>query len=400
MTRRRRAGGALVGALLLGVAGCAAPVELPDPRPPACAVAADAAVVLAVSRRANSSADLPQEIGVLVERVVRGVPAGVHGPTISVISIDGAPTVIESDAFFSTAPNGVLLRDHQDAFIAGVGESLTGMRAAEPEADVHAALVLAGVAAGAPGPGTVVLVDSGVATRGWVDFTQPGLLDAQPADVVEYLRVNDVLPDLTGLTVLLALGEVVLPQESLGPRAARVREIWTAVALAGGATCVASIPGPLRQVRVDGAPPVTEVAVESPPPPGCAGGVLRDTGAVAFVMGTEDFVDDDAAREQLRPLAAELGRPSCGQVLLVGTTARWGTEAYQRNLGRLRAEKVRSVLVDELGADPARIQTDGVGSWFQGYVPDNGPGGELLPGPAQLNRTVRVIPCTPQCPTP
>jgi len=40
-----------------------------------------------------------------------------------------------------------------------------------------------------------------------------------------------------------------------------------------------------------------------------------------------------------------------------------------------------------------------VGSYFPQYVPDFGPRGELLPGPAQLNRTVRIEPCTPQCPS-
>ncbi|HET9255080.1 MAG TPA: hypothetical protein VFO16_07745, partial [Pseudonocardiaceae bacterium] len=56
-------------------------------------------------------------------------------------------------------------------------------------------------------------------------------------------------------------------------------------------------------------------------------------------------------------------------------------------------------LVAGYSADPASIETVGAGSYFTGYRPDIGPNGELLPGPAQLNRTVRIDPCTSTCPS-
>jgi OmpA-OmpF porin, OOP family len=47
------------------------------------------------------------------------------------------------------------------------------------------------------------------------------------------------------------------------------------------------------------------------------------------------------------------------------------------------------VLVSD-GAQPDQIVTRGVGWQFRGYQNDQGPGGVLLPGPAENNRSVIV----------
>jgi outer membrane protein OmpA-like peptidoglycan-associated protein len=76
-------------------------------------------------------------------------------------------------------------------------------------------------------------------------------------------------------------------------------------------------------------------------------------------------------------------------VRVIGTTADVGSKEMQVQLSTARAESVARLLV-ELDVPKTRITASGVGSSFPEYVPDHGPDGQILPGPAQQNRTVRI----------
>lgn len=365
----------------------------------ACPVPGNAPLALAVSRRANSPSDLPDAARQIVRRFVTGIPALASGPKLSLINVDGRPSLHRDGVFRSTAGNREALRDDQEQFLAGFDAAAASMRAVEPEVDVLAALEKGAVAAGRPGPGTLVLVDSGLSTTGPLDVSQPGVLDAPADEVVAFLRAKQSLPDLTGITVfLIGIGEVARPQDELGFGAKkRLIERWTGIARAGGAACVTTIDVSRRGDPLDGVKPVKLVPV--PPsvvyrPQGRT--VLPDAGDVAFQLGQAVFRDPQAAREVLTPVAEQLRANPSYRLLVTGTTARWGSTQYQIDLATRRAQTVKQELVG-LGADPARIETRGLGSYFREYVSDNGPGGVLLPGPAQQNRTVRIDPCTPAC---
>jgi OmpA-OmpF porin, OOP family len=73
----------------------------------------------------------------------------------------------------------------------------------------------------------------------------------------------------------------------------------------------------------------------------------------------------------------------------VGTTADVGPMSGRVALSRARAARVRSELIT-LGASPAQITATGVGSAFPQFRSDRDAQGTLLPGPAALNRSVRV----------
>jgi OmpA-OmpF porin, OOP family len=77
------------------------------------------------------------------------------------------------------------------------------------------------------------------------------------------------------------------------------------------------------------------------------------------------------------------------RIELSGTTARWGSLPSDLALARQRARAVRAVLL-ALGARPRQILTRGLAWHFRGYRDDQGPGGALLPGPAEHNRSVIV----------
>lgn len=356
-------------------------------------------LAVAISRRGNSPADLPMQVSQIVERFINDIPAEVTGPTLSLINVDGRSEVHTAGQFFSDSRNSPGLKDDQRQFLAGFLRTAADMRAAEPEVDILAALEEAGSAAGRPAAGTIVLVDSGLATSGALDLSQPGVLDAPAHDLIAFLRTAEALPDLRGLTVVLVgIGEVARPQPKLGSRKRNLVELWTEIAEAGGAACVTSVDVARPDDPVDGeVKPVKLVPIPPPPvfvPDGLT--VLLDAGEVGFEPGKAVFRDREAARKVLEPIAAQLRADPSYRLRLTGTTARWGTRDYQVDLATRRAETVKQELVD-LGADLNQIETRGLGSYFAQYLPDNGPDGVLLPGPAQANRTVHIEPCNPTC---
>ncbi|MEJ2888077.1 OmpA family protein [Actinomycetospora aeridis] len=352
-------------------------------------------MAFAVSGRANSpEPGLPQSVQDATISVLSRAVDEDYQPRITLIDLDGRPTSAGSETYSSDAGNAIAAEDDRNQFLGGFGEALTGMRAQAPEADVLSALDLAGRSAGGNRPGTVVLVDSGLSTVAPLDFRQRGLLDAPPAETVEALRASNALPGLQGVTVVLAgLGDVAEPQTALSPaQRSSLVALWTAVAEAGGASCVAVVDEPRGGEAPSDVPPVSVVDV--PPPPRITPGqttALPDDNSVGFQPDTAEFRDRNAARGVLTPFAQFLTESPGRRLALTGTSARAGTPAGQVDLSTRRAEAVKALLV-ELGAPADRISTRGVGSQFPGYVNDVGPDGRQLPGPASANRTVIVEP--------
>lgn len=361
-------------------------------------------LALALSRRANSPEALPPIVEQVVTQFVYGIPAAVRGPAVSVVNVDGRSEVLPGGtvAFSSDAKSSTLLDDDHGAFVISVSEIVGRVRADDPEVDIIGVLEQGAIAAGRDqGRGTLVFSDSGLSTKGALNFTQPGLLGAAPADVVAFLEREGALPVLKGLSVFLAIGSVERPQDDLAHHKVKLVELLRMIAQKGGAECVAVAEAPATTGEPrPGLPPVSLVPV--PPAAvfsGACSAVLADTGEVGFEKGQPTFLQPALARAVLEPLGRALRERKCDRVVLTGTTARHGSEGSQRSLALQRAEAVKRELVTELGVDPAAIDTVGLGSYFIGYVPDNGPNGELLPAQAQLNRTVRIDPCDPICPS-
>lgn len=350
----------------------------------------DGPVVLIASGRQNSPAPL-------LTASMRSTAATAvrEGSAIGLVNLDGRPHLTVAGAFSDPGTNSLALQAAQQHYLSSISSAVEDTRAKYPGADVLDALNVAGqaVRAACPYGGTVLLEDSGLQDVGTVNFTQPGILGASPADIVSFLASAGELPQLNGMTVVLAgLGDTAPPQHPLSiSQQANLIAIWTAIAKAGGATSVRVDPAPLTGPAPVHVPAVALVPVAAGQQwtPSYQTYVFPDSGSVGFEPNTAVFRDPSAANAALRQLAQYLAANSSAKIELSGTTAHWGTLAGDMALSLQRAEAVKAVLV-RMGAHPGQIVTQGLAWRFPGYINDQSPDGDLLPGPAEHNRSVIV----------
>src|SRR4051794_6932044 len=309
---------------------------------------------------------------------------------LTVVVADGDPFVSTKGSLLIEGKNGPAQDASKERNRQKVTKALADAAAKTPETDLLGALDLgARSIAGADGAHTVVVVDSGLSTVAPLDFTQPGMLDADPAEVVASLQAAGELPDLSGDEVVFeGLGDTADPQPSLtrGERTNLIA-IWTAIAEAAGAATVDVEPAPLSGDSAPGLPPVTVVAL--PPVMTCTPGTVTLTGGdVAFRPDSAAFLDRAAATDVVRPIAEQLVERGA-TATVTGTTARVGDDAGQVALSQQRAQAVADLLTG-LGVPADRLTVRGLGSDFPGYVQDHDAAGNLIPGAAAANRTVEI----------
>ncbi|MFG1922086.1 OmpA family protein [Cryptosporangium sp. NPDC048952] len=378
--------GALV--LTLALAACSGPATTTGAAPQQAAAttsftcdAGAGSLAILVGGRANSA---KPSLPALAQALL--VTASAARSTISLYRVDGAPTRAWTGHFDQEAPTKTALQQRAEKYAADVTVAFAQVTAKTAEADPLTALSLAArdTAAG----GTIVMVDSGLQTVAPLDFASGDLLAASPAEVVASLKARQLLPDLTGRTVVFAgLGDTAAPQATLdNAYRANVVALWTAIAEAGGA-CVDVDQHPLQGQPAAGLPAVTPVKVPAAPTvEACGVTVLPDSSRVGFTPDTARFRDPAGAREALGALATAAKRPGT-RTTLEGTTATAGDSASQLTLSTKRAEAVRAELV-ALGVPADSITARGVGSTSTYHVKDLDSSGNLVPALAVKNRTV------------
>jgi outer membrane protein OmpA-like peptidoglycan-associated protein len=345
--------------LLAVLVGCGRPAAGPAD----CPTTPVPGVAIAVGARANSPApDLPAEVFALFDAAV----AQEQG--ITLVRVDGAPTVACVMRFHSEAGNAVAREDDERRFRDRVRAAIAATRAHAPEADPLAALGVAAAAAGQDG--TVVLVDSGLQTVPPLNFGADDLLDQVvaigPAAVVGKLRDAAALPDLGGAAVtLVGIGYPAEPQPRLDEaRRATLVELWEHIVDEAGARSV-TVLGAAN--TGDAVPDVPEVTLVPVPPVdnidlGCdTTSVLHDAGPVGFEPNRTEFVDPAAARDALREFADWLVDNPTGRAVVTGTIAHYGADEPGRGLALDRAEAVTAALV-RLDARPEQVSAVG-GGW-------------------------------------
>lgn len=342
------------------------------------------AVTLVVGARQNSPRPaLPDQIQALVR------DAATAGTEIQVVRIDGVPTVALQAKFSTNGHNSAIRARDLQNFVAGVGNVVSGLLPKAPEADDLAALTQA--AQITPDGGTVVMLDSGLPTKGALSYQDPDMFGSSTAMITAYLRDQNVLPDLSNRAVVfVGLGDTADPQPPLPENVHKqIADLWTAIAHQAKASCVYSLGAATTRTAIDTSVPVS--VVKPPAVPvfhNCGSTVLGDSGAVGFVLNSDQFRDPAAARSTLQGLAAQLiGHAQL--VTLIGATSSEGSADRNQVLSEERANAVKAVLV-QLGVAAQRITTIGDGSHGPDHRVDMTKSGALIPAAAEHNRSVTV----------
>lgn len=387
MTRRGLVGGiAALGMAAALLAGCDSGQGSAYQTPAlSCPTDGNKPLTLVVGARANSpQPTIPAQIQTLI------YDAAIGKQPIQVLRLDGQPTAALTATFATNGQNPQIRKADLQNFLRQTDAVITGLQPKAPQADVLGALSLA--AQSTPEGGTIVLMDAGIPTTGPLDYQDQNMFGADPAEVTAFLGSQGLLPQLAGKSVVLVdVGYTADPQGAL-PQNLRTQviDLWTAVAKAAKATCVANPPTPEPpRTSITTSVPVSVVRLPAPPMfTDCGTTVLSDNGSVGFVVGTPTFRDPGAAQTTLRALATLLSNHT-QRVTLTGSTSSEGDPAANQTLSENRAAAVKAVLV-RMGIADSRIQTVGVGSTGPNHVPDMTPSGVLIPSAAEQNRAVIV----------
>jgi outer membrane protein OmpA-like peptidoglycan-associated protein len=361
-------------ALAAGLAGCS---DSPEPTGG-----------LAIVVGAHSNMPPPSLTGKAVEAREEALVSQAY---LSVVVADGEPFQMDgAGALIARAENGVVQKQDRERNRQAIDAMLAEARAKTPETDLLSALDLAarGISS-ASGDHTIVVLDSGLSTVGPLDFTQPGLLDADPSELATSRKNAGELPDLTGTHVVFqGLGDTVSPQDKPRiPQRKSLIAIWTAIAEAAGAESVVVEESPLSGEPAPELPPVTPVAFADGV--SCEANTVSLTGGdVAFQPDSADFKDRAAASAVVGPIAQQMLRDQISATL-TGTTANVGNGTGQAELSERRAKAVVNLLV-ELGVPAERMTAKGLGSHFSGFVEDHDAADNLVPEKAALNRKVDI----------
>jgi outer membrane protein OmpA-like peptidoglycan-associated protein len=303
----------------------------------------------------------------------------------------GQPAEVAKGSLELTAKNGPARADEQKVLETQIETALQGVRSKTPEANPLQALALASAAVKSAGEtGTVVLADSGLQTIGALNYTEEGMLLADPEELADAVAAAGQLPDLSGITVALTgIGDTAAPQQPLDTATrTRLQEQWRALMTRAGAACVYVDPMPNGLTAPTGVPDVAEVTPPPAPEYDLSTPIPLRGDVLAYQDNSPQLVDPEAARAALAPLVTAL-QGTQGSIKLTGTTASGGTEEGRLQLSAQRAETAKQLLV-AMGVDAQRITTTGVGTNFPGFREDTDDSGRQIPEVAALNRSVIV----------
>lgn len=332
-----------------------------------------------------------------------------HG-RVSFIKCDGSPRVFYQTDIPESEVKG-LSQNKQNSIADGYKKQLLAKlmeaRPEVPELDTLKAIRLAAetLADNKGADRVLVILDSGLSTAGYLDFTR-GLLNADTSAIVDALKSARAIPDLTGISVIWMFnGQTASPQAELSEKQKeKLKEIWTAVLKEGGASSIV-FRNDISSGVADGAYPAVsavdveeraiEVAKTEVPVPVIVSieepieTIVLDNTSVSFVGDKAVFVDEKAAKESIGRYAEELKAHPDNKVYVIGTTAS-GREEFCRQLSKDRAQAVCSLLVS-CGVPESQLIPMGLGFSDPWHVPDTDGNGRQIESEACKNRKVLIV---------
>lgn len=331
--------------------------------------------------------------------------------SVSVIVADGKPfqkarvdIPDQSQKGLSESKKEAIIDTQTKQIVALLKES----RAKTDEVDLLTALDMGARAlnSAVDGGKELLVLHSGLATKGGVNFAEGGYLGSREADdVLQYLREQQAIPNLEGIHVTWAgLGDTIAPQPELSIKdRSYLQEVWEKILQEAGAKVDFAEDLPTESEPDQTLPKVNIVEVFQP-----ASAIaeiaseeshveettfILDEETVNFKPGSEELLSDEAEVEHiLHELITYLCEHPSYQVLLAGTTASAGTQSDLVILSEKRCNTIKNIFLNA-GVRQEQIQAIGLG--YQNhpyYILDVDENGQLIETIARKNRSVIIMP--------
>ena len=347
----------------------------------------DLVVAVAVHQGAPAPA-VPAEIAPMITATLAS------GHTVDVVPIDGNPAK-------AAVPTEPIATDSCDAFNTdlrnasnAVSTTITSAHAKKNGDNLYQAISVSAEAAGKGGH--VVIVDSGLADSGPLNFTKTGMTTTNPRAAAKFAAIRQPLTSAKGVSFTLLLGYTASPQQALsGTERSNVAQIWANTLEALGASKVTLVaaprPGTGPKTRFTTIPSPVAKSVPFTPPVSTPTTTVFHENQIHFQPDSTALVAPKAAAKALRGITRWLAAKQGNRAVITGTTASAGTEGGRLRLSRERAQTIRRLILSSNAAIKSeQLTVKGVGTHFPGYVSDRRPDGSLDPVTAAENRTVRI----------
>ncbi len=245
----------------------------------------------------------------------------------------------------------------------------------------------------------MLIADSGISTKSYLDFSK-GLLNADTDKIVEALQQAEAIPDLRGIRVeWMFIGQTADPQPELSEgQKNKLKEIWRAVLVAGGAKEVRFLPDIATDSTHHDYPDVSIIDVEdrdiNVEPQGVTieepiKTIVLDSTRVEFVGNKAIFTNMEEATANIKELADQLLAHPNNKVYVIGTTAS-GDKDFCQQLSVDRAKVVVEVLVS-YGVPESQLVPIGLGYEDPWHKSDLDNAGKQIEEIASQNRKVLIM---------
>lgn len=250
---------------------------------------------------------------------------------------------------------------------------------------------------------SMIIYDSGLSTTSLLNFAAQNIIDEPVESIVSQLEEYHALPDLKDINVVwIGVAETCGAQVNLTPSYKyKLQEIWQAILEAGGAASITFDKSPLTTEEYNGELPectavpividsleVADFITEEEIPE-----VIKWDGnsKINFLGDSAEFVDPEAAKEEMEPIASYLISHPEEVVYIFGMTATVTGGDSGTELGESRANTCRDCLLAE-GVNENQVLTVGLGQADNPLrIPDVDENGMQIEELAQKNRAVIFV---------
>lgn len=243
----------------------------------------------------------------------------------------------------------------------------------------------------------MLVYDSGLCTTGLISQASNDVLSVDTELIIEKLRNIHGLPNLEGITVKWFGLATVSGKQAEIPDSYKYKleELWTAIIVASGGK-VEFDKTPICGEEAEGLPDVSTVFfaqdslnIDFSDVKAIKDGPLKiDESTIKFIADSEKFIEPEAAREVLTPVAKLLIDNPTLNIIVAGTTASAG-KGYALSLKR--AQACKDILVS-MGANCQQIECIGLGSSNNClHVDDLDSNGNLIEELAKRNRAIYIF---------